>query len=1057
MDNASKTSLWQRVKRHAGTLLLILIFGIIGMSTQYGILKLSERLESPSAPSETPVDEAIGKAIQESGITLTVPEGHGFWAPPHADAEIMIRRAIPSGLPRDINLCLQLKNLPDELYPITLAGTWAEIEQGKARRAPSLARSPIAVGESTADGMPRLNIRGRYQGELTASLSPATTATQWKLLFAETIGERQFRLGKETWLLWGGANTSDTTGYTHAIRIRRQLDGPQENSVHCANTATERLELQLYIADPRVGSATSPAEIVIRPSEANIPGHLRLPPGEHRIPRYHPMELEDKLLFERALAQGLIKRQHDGMIAIVPPDLARASTLPADWKDANPNDRETKQLLKAIYRSPNGTFVRGQIADFNATRQWVAVRVHAENEAAAWGKISNWQAESENQQLLLSNRMPDVTARLFEQIPVGWSPWIRVASWPTTTRALHALAPVRLHLTPPENAPPGTRIELLILGNVQSVNGARLLDYRPACNTRACAGNDMLSRAQLLLEGGTITLNILPNTRFNELHPQRSDAKPIQPRKGEPVWVANGRAAPEKNTTATVSLDTIDGLPLFDRDHALPDAYRLGLAGLVGLNTTQTGSLAEILGRLGRSGIAGTHARLTLDSHWQRATHDILDCAGHQQGTWEQQTGRCLTTPESATIPAGRIASLVLLDAASGNILAVAGAPALPAGVDAGDAIAFDRFNPAASPLRTRAWQHDGGRRFGAGSTFKLVDALGLEFWASGNSKRQAELEGLTASQWNTLGEGSGFSMQSGKYPDQSRHTIANFEGRPATQAFRNGRFGVAEALEKSVNTWFSWMIERTDQTAGKAPDVVPLGKDALEEARPVIAMAHRLGFEQSWMLDGGLLPKNHPWQPGDQLHSVPSRFDPIHDNHQIRGLAIGQRMAVTALQMAGVAATIATGNILQPRLLASLDGHPAQTSQPVPLALELSRIRRGMQAVVDSGTAASAFSAPAFDAIRPAIHGKTGSAEMGERDHKTTCSPDRNGHPRQLKVAWFVGYLAAGTLPGQANPLAFAVSISHTCDTGGAHAARVIASLLRALQEEKQENQRIA
>lgn len=1050
MTATSKSSRWKKIGRHTGTLALVLIFGIIGMSTQYGIAQLSTRLEPTVAPPAAPFDEGIGKAIQESGITVKVSKGHGFWAERRPDAEIMIQRAVPSGLPRDINLCLQLKNLPDELYPITLAGTWAEVEQGKAKRAPSLTRAPVAVGDSVAEGMPRLSIRGHYHGELTATLN-ATKAARWTVMFAEAIDKNQYRLGKETWLLWGGAETGEASPYTHAIRIRRRLDVPQDNSVHCANEATERLEWQLYVADPRIGTADSPAEIIIRSTDADIPGRLRLSPGQHRIPRYQPMELEDKLLFERALAQGLIRHQHDETVAIVPPDLARASTLPAAWKDTNPNDKKTKQLLKALHRSPNGKFVREQIAEFNASRQWLAIRIRGDNEAATWGKVSNWQAESKNQQLVLSNRMPDVSARLFEQLPVGWSPWIRVASWPETNTSLNTPAPVRLNLTPPGKTIAGIRIEMLILGNLQSVSGARVIENLPACNTAACPGRDMLSLVRLQLEGGTVTLNILPETRFNKLRPERTDAKPIQARNGKAVWVANSRPATENITAATVSLATADGLPLFDRDHALPDAHRLGIAGLVGLSQVQPGSLAEMLGRLGRFGATSTHARLTLDSHWQSAAHAILDCVGYQQGTWEAQTSQCLAAPEHTTIPTGRVASLALLDAKNGNIIAVAGAPALPAGVDAGDAIAFDRFNPTASPLRTRAWQHDGGRRFGAGSTFKLVDALGLEFWASGNPKRQQELEGLTTAHWETLGKAAGFSMQSGRYPAHAHHSIANFEGRPATHALRNSRFGLAEALEKSVNTWFSWMIERTDQTADKAPDVIPLGHNALQNARPIIAIAHRLGFEQSQQLDGGLLPKNFPWQAGDHLQTVASRFDPIRDRHQIRSLAIGQRMAVTALQMAGVSAAIATGNITTPRLLASMDGRFAEANQPPPLTLELARIRQGMKAVVDSGTAASAFSAPELDAIRPAIYGKTGSAEMGEQDSKTICSPDRNGQPRQLKVAWFVGYIAAGTLPRQPNPLAFAVSISHTCETGGAHAARVVASLLQVLHEDNQ------
>ena len=106
------------------------------------------------------------------------------------------------------------------------------------------------------------------------------------------------------------------------------------------------------------------------------------------------------------------------------------------------------------------------------------------------------------------------------------------------------------------------------------------------------------------------------------------------------------------------------------------------------------------------------------------------------------------------------------------------------------------------------------------------------------------------------------------------------------------------------------------------------------------------------------------------------------------------------------------------------------------------------MKAVVETGTGATAFAGPEWNGVRPLIFGKTGSAEMGEPGSEDVCTADRRGQARKLKIAWFVGYVNAGVIPGYDRPIAFATTISHDCETGGAHAAKIIASLLNALRQ---------
>jgi cell division protein FtsI/penicillin-binding protein 2 len=151
--------------------------------------------------------------------------------------------------------------------------------------------------------------------------------------------------------------------------------------------------------------------------------------------------------------------------------------------------------------------------------------------------------------------------------------------------------------------------------------------------------------------------------------------------------------------------------------------------------------------------------------------------------------------------------------------------------------------------------------------------------------------------------------------------------------------------------------------------------------------------------------------------------------------MAIGLRMQATPLQMALVAASVGEGRVVNPHLLASLDGRPASPSKGQPLGVRLDRIRAGMKGVIDTGTAAGAFRAPELAPLRRGLFGKTGTAPIGDGD---------------LATVWFTGWLEPGSLPGQTHRLAFAVFVSRSEETGGAHAAPVAAAVLRAMQQMK-------
>jgi cell division protein FtsI/penicillin-binding protein 2 len=433
-------------------------------------------------------------------------------------------------------------------------------------------------------------------------------------------------------------------------------------------------------------------------------------------------------------------------------------------------------------------------------------------------------------------------------------------------------------------------------------------------------------------------------------------------------------------------------------------------------------------------------ARLTLDLALQSAAAAALDCIGMRRGRLEG--GGC---SGGTPAPEGRQAGLVVLDTETGDVLAAAGAGAGQAGpANWREVRDFDRADPARSPLRLPAFQHDGGPNRSPGSTFKVISALGLELAAQRDRQLGALLDGMPLDRINRMAAAKGFAFRTGAAAYPANTTLAhitNFRDQGLDRRAEDGRLGLAQALTYSLNTWFAWASELSDRSLfgrpdGGAPDLQPLEPGALAGVRPIVEMAQRLGFDQALRLDGGLLPADYQWSAWDALQVTPAHIDPIHTRHELRQMAIGLRMQATPLQMALAAAAAGQGHVVMPRLLLALDGREGQVRAGPALGVRLDRIRAGMKGVIDSGTAAGAFRGGAFERLRAGLYGKTGTAPTGAID----------AAGRELATVWFTGWLEPGSIPGQAHRLAVAAFVSHSNATGGEHAAPIVAAVLRSI-----------
>jgi cell division protein FtsI/penicillin-binding protein 2 len=498
---------------------------------------------------------------------------------------------------------------------------------------------------------------------------------------------------------------------------------------------------------------------------------------------------------------------------------------------------------------------------------------------------------------------------------------------------------------------------------------------------------------------------------------------------------------------AQVRLEDRHGQLLWADGAPTPAALDAGLAPLLGVNAEQTSGIAGMLARLPLP----STARLTLDLPLQALSQHALDCVGMRRGHWDGKT-----CGGGQPVPQGRHAGLVIVDTENGDVLAAAGAGAgLVDSANWAEVRDFDQANPARSPLRLPAFQHDGGVHQSPGSTFKVISALGLEMAAKNDPQLDGLLGGMPLAALNRLARqrGFGFETESATYPQNLKLAhITNYQEESLDRRAQDGRLGLAQALTYSLNTWFAWSGELSDRSLfgrpdGGAPDLQPLDPDALDAVRPIVAAAHRLGFEQALRLDGGLLPADFAWSPWDALQTTPAHIDPVHTRHELRQMAIGLRMQATPLQMALAAAAVGQGTAVAPRLLLSLDGAQSKVPTMPDIGVRLDRIRAGMKGVVDIGTGAGAFSAPAFAGLRRGFYGKTGTAPT------SVTLPD--GSRRDVATVWFTGWLEAGSLPGQTHRLAIAAFVSHSDATGGAHAAPVVAALLRELLASRNDEQK--
>lgn len=992
------------------------------------------------------------------GIGFTVSEQPGVSASLHPGGALLIVSGLQAAPPVRVDLCSQMRGPTDpRLLPLRLGYRFDDVKRWVARNEEANVqislRNVLLVADraSAVDAMPEIDIEGTgradYADPASEPLKLSWHARQGEARWLSDASFGQIEQGangqvglrQQGWLLWG-ANA--------ALRIERRANAmcPQagELLVQMYRPAGSTGTAPGAGAGISASAAPSAALVTAFPARGTAVSAY-FAPGQYQVPSAGPGELEDQSLFDALQAQGLIRLTASGTVDIAPRDLPQWQSAPSteraaelgNWKQV-PSGAVTKKLFKRLYYQADGAYVRQQIDIYNSERRLLAWRIKApSNLTLDWSASTGGNAANGNAPVMIATtgQMPVAASRLFATLPQGWQPWTRVARWSQAGEGNGGSPVVHLALNLPRAASGGEVVHMLIAGRVGSgVTGASA-QFAPACSGRACASNNDVQHITLTLQAGarSIQLDLQP-LDFNT--PEDQKYRHLRVANGRLIWQAlaqSDNTVARSSAPSPVQLQDRNGTMLWTDGAPSEGAVEAGLAPLLGVSTEHANSIAGMLARL-PAPKGAVDATLTLDLPLQALSQRVLECVAMHRGRWE--SGRCAG---SQPAPEGRHAGLVILDTETGDILAAAGA-------GAGDVSAanwaevrdFDRTSPARSPLRLPALQHDGGAHQSPGSTFKVVSALGLELAAQNDPQIDTLLGGMPLQAINRLAaqRGYGFQTDAASYPLNPRLAhITNYREQSLDRRAQEGRLGLAQALTYSLNTWFAWSGELSDRSLfgrpdGGAPDLQALDADALDSVRPIVAAAHRLGFEQAQRLDGGLLPADFNWRNWDALQSTPAHMDPIHTRHELRQMSIGLRMQVTPLQMALASAAVGQGRVVSPRMLLSLDGRDGAQQTAPPLGIRLDRIKAGMKGVVDVGTGAGAFRGAALASVRPGLYGKTGTAPSGD----------------DTATVWFTGWLEAGSLPGQTHRLAMAAFVSHSDATGGEHAAPVMAAILSTL-----------
>ena len=794
---------------------------------------------------------------------------------------------------------------------------------------------------------------------------------------------------------------------------------------------------------------------------------------------------ETQILFESLMKnKQLIKIETDGRIKLPAKDYILARKV-----SGQAISDEEESLLDRLYYSIAGKAVQNQVKFWNHSRLFAAVRdnLPARNKKTE----SRWRVRNQWDENPASSDWVPLSYGYVNggRLRTGFNDWLSVAD----AMPLHYQATVTGRHT--------LRIQVIGQPDLSKLKGQKTLyacypakDKQPSkeetgkkprtgCFKVARASHDVSAYLIILKLGpGTHKLNLSVTPAINT--EKRIDGLPIYIAKdNQYAWEAvreyHRNPVVSDDLNYSFKLMTKDGKSLINTLDVTPNNFTRsnGLVPLVGYEKSDRYALT---GLLSRSSLPhdNTEVHLTLDSRLQQIAQKNLQAEIPRMG-------------KDPSYASQRRAAVVLMNPHTGAILAAANYPNPPKGIHYWDRISYSRLYPNRDPFGVNAWQGLDNHN-APGSTFKTVTALAaMQAVDEGRDDLKSMIKGLSASQFKNL---TGLPVSSASYqPDPVTTSLVNnassrrngkliprslalsmpYKGKNAqgkmvtvyprlrlggggdcpSRGVSSKNLGIREAVRDSLNVWFARLGVMMDadnlETGGKDTSlakmarllgfggIVSLASDKLPLKRIVggIGRGDVLnGFAGSLALDDRRLIKTELKNLAENRIRHSTALQRLTQN------SFGQGVATTPMQMARVAASIATGKIPQPYLIDKWDNKTQDPVKPRPLKLSLiDYLRQGMKAVPEVGTAKHAFNLY-YKQGRCRSYGKTGTAQLSGR---------RKGSRASYNTAWFVGWHE--DKKGKPD-VSYACMVTHAYAkgkrSGGTVCAPIIARILRDMEK---------
>ena len=775
---------------------------------------------------------------------------------------------------------------------------------------------------------------------------------------------------------------------------------------------------------------------------------------------------EDERLFGELLSAGLLIPRPDGGLDRTPEDhllLERLKSTDGASDTTRERRRLEAHLLEQLDASAVGAIVRREVELWNQTRRVVAIR---DDRPAPDGRqppdadeATRWSALNARGRLLAPGTIvPETFGFVHEgRLRPGFGDWLSVND---------VRGPVRFRtMVDPGDA---RTLVVQVIGTViEKPPDARLrqlaIEAQGACAEKpAAAVLDVPVRASA--NAAILDIVAVPSMTCTPRIHGLAISMTTMATDGEAgaagyAWRPVARA---RHATGRFVIRTADGIALTaESGTGAPTAatYELGLLPIVGASTADA---ARLSGMLSRTPLppGALEVALTVDGAVQRAAQEAV--------TWGiKRFGNDPWIDE-------RKAAVVVLDADTGAILAVAGSPTVPVGVNSWDYASFSATYPLRDPSTVIAWEVI-DKHNTPGSTFKPVTALALML-NDGEEFRQRIRPIIMGLDGAGLARDTGLTYAAtafvayrnakpipnfdganlGRYVDRPQRDPSCVEHDPVGIA-GGGTLGLLQAVQFSLNAWFARVALMMEQPRIDAYATRVKQQAGARIPVPEMALTHtarRLGIDDRERLD---LAVNVP--PAAALARIAgASFDVLYtqlarstlaqmaynkDDWGARELimytaalnGIGQTVSTSPLHMALAAAAIAAAHRVRPHLVSGWGGEPLAPppTDPLPVDPELLRyLRDGMKAVAEAGTAARALPRP----LACRVYGKTGTAEIDAA--------------RKYNSAWFIGWREPRR-PDERR-LAFACMITHATSGfrfGGTACAPVVSRILQALEAE--------